>query len=112
MADYKWQEKALARYAKRKIVPIIAACGTGKTRALIKLALAKMLPVIIITPKNIIRDWVKELHEIAGDKIDIWVYDSAKVAKLGNAYYDEFSDWLKPKREELDAMERARKEHT
>lgn len=99
MGDYSWQKKAVARHADDRISAIVAACGTGKTRVGIKLALAKFarrhLPVIIIVPKNLTRQWRDDILEIAGPEQKVWVYDSSEYRKRGAAYERAFVEWLK-----------------
>jgi superfamily II DNA or RNA helicase len=108
MADYNWQQKAVTRFTKARISAIIAACGTGKTRVGIRLALAKMLPVIVIVPKNITNQWRDEILEVAGSDQKIWVYDKRTESKNSEKYAEAFVDWLKPGVDELGAMERAK----
>lgn len=94
MADYAWQVKAVARFAKERIAAIVAACGTGKTRAGIKLAIEKGNPTIIIAPKNICRQWEDDIRTIAGKEQQVWRYDRVEETKKKQAYVDEFSEWI------------------
>jgi hypothetical protein len=111
MGDYKWQTNVVARFTRETISAIIAACGTGKTRAGIKLALAKMLPVIVIVPKNITRQWRDEILEVAGKEQKIWLYDAPTEHRNPEKYYKEFVEWLKPEANELETMEQRRRSH-
>ena len=104
MADYKWQVEAIKRFARERISAIIADCGTGKTRAGIRLALAKCLPVIIITPKNVTDEWVNEIRELVGEDEKVWVYDAPTEHKDPEGYRKRFIEWLRPSQDELDAM--------
>jgi superfamily II DNA or RNA helicase len=110
MADYNWQSKAVVRFTRARISAIIAACGTGKTRVGIKLALDKLLPVVVIVPKNITRQWKDEILEIAGKDQKVWIYDAPTEHKNPAKYADEFLEWLKPMPGEIAAMERAKME--
>jgi len=105
MEDYKWQLGALLRFTKSKIGAIIAACGTGKTRVGIKLGLAKLLPIIIITPKNISRQWRDDILEVAGKDQKVWLYDATTEHKNTEKYAKEFLEWCTPSEEEINAME-------
>ena len=95
MADYNWQIKAITRFAKAKISAIVAACGTGKTRVNIKIAILKNLPVIVIAPKNLCKQWKEEIEAVAGPGQDIWVHDSSKEHRNPTKYYDEFKEFMK-----------------
>ena len=94
MGDYAWQVKAVDRFKSTVIAAIVAACGTGKTRAYIKLALAKNLPTIIIAPKNICRQIESDIHEIAGAGQEVWRYDQVEETKKKDAYLDNYYKWL------------------
>ena len=95
MKDYAWQIAAVLRFAKAAFCTIVAACGTGKTRVGIKLALAKNLPTIVITPKNISRQWRDDILSIAGDKESVWLYDAPTEHKDPDKYAYEFEKWLR-----------------
>jgi superfamily II DNA or RNA helicase len=105
MADYKWQTDAVASFKDEKIAAVIAACGTGKTRVGIKLALAKMLPVVVIVPKNISRQWRDDILEVAGADQKVWLYDASAERRNPAKYFASFVEWLKPSTEELRAMQ-------
>ena len=104
MANYAWQDKAVNRFSPKKIAAIVAACGTGKTRAGVLMGLRKMLPVIIIVPKNITRQWRDNILEIAGPDQKVWVYDAVAEHKDPDAYKKAFLAWLEPEPDELEAM--------
>ena len=95
MGDYTWQVKVVARFFKEVISAVVAACGTGKTRAAIKIALKKNLPVIVIVPKNLTRQWRDDIHEIAGDDQDVWIYDVVEDHKRPDEYRKRFIAWAK-----------------
>lgn len=99
MGDYTWQVKAVARHTDDRISAIVAACGTGKTRTGIRLAVAKFarkhLPVIVIAPKNLVKQWRDDIHEIAGEGEKVWIYDSGEARKHPEKYEAEFLAWLK-----------------
>ena len=96
MADYNWQVKAVARHAKEKISAIVAGCGAGKTRADIRIALAKKLPVIVIAPgETLCRQWKDDILEIAGPDQKVWLYRKKEETKEGPAYLKRFVEWLK-----------------
>lgn len=94
MADYSWQLKCVARFAKTNIAAIIAACGTGKTRAGINLAREKRLPVLVIVPKRLTRQWKDEILKIVSPDEDIWIYDQPTETKEGEAYAKKLWKWL------------------
>lgn len=106
MGDYTWQTKAVARHTDDRISAIVAACGTGKTRTGIKLAVAKFmrrhLPVIVIAPKNLMKQWRDDILEIAGPDEKIWLYYSDEERKDPVRYAERFNAWLK---EEQGRME-------
>lgn len=99
MGDYSWQVKAVARHTDDRISAIVAACGTGKTRTGIRLAVAKFvrrhLPVIVIAPKNLVKQWRDDIHDIAGKDEKVWIYDSGEARKHPEKYEAEFLSWLK-----------------
>lgn len=99
MGDYTWQVKAVERHTNDRISAIVAACGTGKTRTGIRLAVAKFmarhLPVIVIAPKNLVKQWRDDIHEIAGKDEKVWIYSSDDYRKNPERYEAEFTDWLK-----------------
>ena len=94
MGDYTWQVEAVKRFTDKRISAIVAACGTGKTRTYIKLALAKGKPTIIIAPKNICAQVESDIYEIAGSDQQVWRYDQTTETKNREAYKDEFEQWL------------------
>jgi superfamily II DNA or RNA helicase len=108
MADYKWQTQVVPRFIREVISGIVAACGTGKTRAGIRLAIAKRLPVIVIAPKNICRQWRDSILEVAGPDQKIWVYDMVEETKQGDVYQKRFLEWLEMGEDEIEALKRTR----
>ncbi len=109
MADYKWQTNAVVRFGDKIIAAIVAACGTGKTRTGILLALYKRLPVIVITPKNISKQWRDDILEIAGKDQKVWLYNAPTEHKDPEAYKSAFLDWLEPEPGELEVTRMRRK---
>lgn len=96
MQDYNWQIKAVARHAQEKISAIVAGCGTGKTRATIRIAMAKMLPVIVIAPgETLCRQWKDDILEIAGPDQKVWLYRRKDEVKEGVKYYERFLEWIR-----------------
>jgi superfamily II DNA or RNA helicase len=99
MGDYTWQVKAVERHVDDTISAIVAGCGTGKTRTGVKLAVAKFLrrhlPVIVIAPKNLTKQWRDDIHTIAGKDQKVWVYDTDVERKDPEKYAKEFLAWLK-----------------
>ena len=92
---YSWQDKANETFKDAKAFLLEAACGTGKTLAAIKIALAKMLPVIVITPGHTLCDqWKNELIENGVDENDIWVYSKPEETKHEKEYKAAFEGWL------------------
>lgn len=112
MADYQWQEKASNKFWRAAISAIIAACGTGKTRACIRLALRKMLPIIVIVPKNATRVWADEIREIVGPNEKIWIHDVVKETRNTEKYRAEFLAWLQPTKEDTIIAEARKRSFT
>jgi superfamily II DNA or RNA helicase len=95
MKKYKWQESAFMRFARAVYFMLAVDCGCGKTFAAISIALAKMLPVIVIAPGHRLCDqWKNDIKEIAGAQEDVWVYDRSAETKQGEQYQRQFSEWL------------------
>lgn len=91
---YKYQEKAIKEGIESKATLIDAACGTGKSLMASQIAIGKGKPTIIITPKNIVSDFVDELKADGVDEKDIWVYSAEAKRKGGEAYFEAFMKWL------------------
>jgi superfamily II DNA or RNA helicase len=95
MKEYNWQNNAFVQFVRAVFFALVVDCGCGKTFAGIKIALGKMLPVIIITPGHTLcEQWKEEILKIAGPDEDIWVYDRNEERKKGAYYEEEFSKWL------------------
>ena len=98
MADYAWQIKAVARFVSKPFGAIVAACGTGKTRAAINLALAKESEyVLVIAPKRLTEQWAVAIREIAGNGHEVFVYDKtldSKATKKSKAFMAAFEGFL------------------
>jgi superfamily II DNA or RNA helicase len=62
--------------------------------AAILVALQKKLPVIVIAPGNTLcEQWKDEILQISEDE-DVWVYSRTEETKRGDAYREEFEEWL------------------
>lgn len=95
MGDYAWQVKAVVRFVKEAISAVVAACGTGKTRAAIKIAIKKALPVIVIVPGNLTKQWRDDILEIAGPDESVWIYNTVEDHKNPEKYRARFLEWVK-----------------
>jgi superfamily II DNA or RNA helicase len=92
---WKWQIAAVARFGMEKIMSIVADCGTGKTFAAIMIALAKMMPVIVIAPGHMLcEQWRDDIKDVLGDDADVWVYSKPEETKQGEYYKERFEKWL------------------
>jgi superfamily II DNA or RNA helicase len=96
--SYKWQESAVARFARAAYFAIVADCGVGKTLAAIKIALAKRMPVIVITATHrLCEQWKHDILTDAGPDEQVWVYSKPEETKQGARYREAFEAWLKQK---------------
>jgi superfamily II DNA or RNA helicase len=92
---WHWQLAAKARYASKEITSLVVDCGCGKTLAAILIALAKMMPVIVIAPgHNLCEQWKDDIKETLGDDADVWVYSRPEETKQGEYYKERFEQWL------------------
>jgi superfamily II DNA or RNA helicase len=92
---YKWQETALARFARAAYFAIVADCGCGKTLAAIRIALTKKMPVIVIAPGHrLCEQWKNDILQDAGPDEDVWVYSRPEETKQGERYKEAFEKWL------------------
>lgn len=89
---YEYQKGIIERSINRPFTMVNAACGTGKSLIASQTAIGKGKPTLIITPKNIMDDFVDELKADGVPEEDIFVYDAAKSHK--NGYFEDFSRWL------------------
>jgi superfamily II DNA or RNA helicase len=95
MKPYKWQENAIARFAKNAFFCLWVDCGCGKTLAGALIAIKKQLPTIIIAPGHLLCDqWKKELIETGVAEEDIWVYNRNEERKQEEQYAGSFEAWL------------------
>jgi superfamily II DNA or RNA helicase len=95
-APYKWQESAFMRCVRAIYFGIVADCGCGKTLAAIKIAVGKMMPVIVIAPGHRLCDqWKDAIIENAGPDEEIWLYAKPEEAKQGEGYKERFERWLR-----------------
>lgn len=94
---FKYQEHPIELGIKSQAIMIQAACGTGKSLMSIQIALGKGKPTLIITPKNITKDFKAELIADGVPEEDIWLYDAADSHKAG--YMEQFTKWLLEGRE-------------
>ena len=94
---YKYQEQPIETGIKSKNIMIQSACGTGKSLMAIHIALGKGKPTLIITPKNITKDFKAELIADGVPEEDIWLYDSGEASKKN--YFEDFTKWLMEGRE-------------
>jgi superfamily II DNA or RNA helicase len=93
---YNWQRSAVMRCVRAAYFAIVADCGCGKTLAAIKIALGKMLPVIVIAPgRRLCEQWKNDILENAGPDEDVWLYAKPEETKQGEYYKERFEEWLK-----------------
>jgi superfamily II DNA or RNA helicase len=70
-------------------------CGCGKTLAAIRIALAKKLPVIVITATHrLCEQWKNDILKDAGPDEDVWVYSRPEETRRGERYREDFETWL------------------
>jgi superfamily II DNA or RNA helicase len=92
---YNWQNSAVARFVRAVYFSIVADCGVGKTFALILIALAKMMPVIVIAPGHrLCEQWKSDIEDALGEDADVWVYSRPEETKQGEHYREKFEQWL------------------
>jgi superfamily II DNA or RNA helicase len=100
---YKWQDTALARFVRAAYFAIVADCGVGKTLAAIRIAVAKNMPVIVITSTHrLCEQWKNDILQDTGPDEDVWVYDKPTETKQGNSYRAAFEAWLKTRANEKE----------
>ena len=58
---WKHQEYALKKYAGTESFGLLFDCGTGKTATATRIAEEKELPVLIIAPNVLCKQWTEEL---------------------------------------------------
>lgn len=92
---YDWQTSTVARCARAVYFSIVGDCGCGKTLAAIKIALAKMMPVIVIAPtRRLCEQWKEAILEDAGPDEQVWVYSNPQEMAQGETYREDFEKWL------------------
>ena len=89
--NWKHQDIALDRYKDEEYFGLLFDCGTGKTRTAIKIAEEKDMPVLIIAPKNLCKQWKDaiEEHGRGGDAVFVFQNDKKKTKKH-QAAFDSF----------------------
>lgn len=60
---WKHQQYALDKYKDREYFGLLFPTGTGKTSTAIAIAEAKDMPVLIIAPNALCKQWEEELHK-------------------------------------------------
>jgi superfamily II DNA or RNA helicase len=94
MQPYKWQESAIARFARRVFFCLAVDCGCGKTLAAILIALRKRLPVIVIAPRHrLCEQWKRDILDASPGE-EVWVYSKQEETKKGKRYEEEYEAWL------------------
>jgi superfamily II DNA or RNA helicase len=92
---WAWQLAAKTRFAAQEIISLVVDCGCGKTFAAILIALAKMMPTVVIAPTHrLCEQWKEEIEETLGDEADVWVYSQPEETKQGDYYRERFETWL------------------
>ena len=91
---YEWQENAVTRFASAAYGALACACGTGKTLALILIALVKQKPTIVVTPGHSLCDQWRKAIEEEDPRADVWVYSKPEETRGGDAYRGRFEEWL------------------
>lgn len=61
MKLWKHQEYAVKEYAKEESFGLLFPCGTGKTLTATRIAEEKDIPVLIIAPDALCKQWYEEL---------------------------------------------------
>jgi superfamily II DNA or RNA helicase len=86
--NWKHQDIALERYKGSEYFGLLFDCGTGKTRTTIKIAEAKELPVLIIAPNNLCKQWKEaiEEHGRGGDTVFVFQNDKKNTKKHQKAF--------------------------
>lgn len=83
MELWKHQKLALERYAGADGFGLLFDCGLGKTATAARIAEAKGLPVLVIAPDSLCRQWTEELtnkdgeHRITTEDWDVLVCSSS-----------------------------------
>jgi superfamily II DNA or RNA helicase len=95
MKLYKWQESAVARFARAAYFALVVDCGLGKTITAIRIALQKGRPVLVIAPgHSLCAQWREEILKAAGPDEDVWVHSRAEETKGGERHREAFSKWI------------------
>lgn len=92
MNNWEHQEEAIKRFKDKEYFGLLFDCGTGKTRTAIKIAEEKGLPVLVITPKAVMKEWVSALESHCAKEYDCFVYSAEK--KGTKKYKDEFKRFI------------------
>ena len=79
MKDWKHQEVAKKRFRKASFFGLLFDCGTGKTRTAIGIAEMKQLPVLVIAPKNLLKQWRAAIHDTLGKEEDVLVVKASSL---------------------------------
>lgn len=97
--NWKHQDAAISLYKIFSWFALLFDCGTGKTRTFIGIAEAKEdargeeLPVIVICPKNIIRQWRDAIEEHSDHENEVFCYlDTDCHSKGAKARFQEAFD--------------------
>lgn len=91
MKDWKHQEIAKKRFGHASFFGLLFDCGTGKTRTAINIAAEKQLPVLVIAPKNLLKQWRGAIKDTLGQEEDVVVVKaSALKTKKFQRRLDEF----------------------
>lgn len=91
MKNYKHQDIAIERYKDRPFFGLGFDCGTGKTRTGILIADDKELPVLVICPKNLMKQWKEAIEKNSAVENEIFIVDVAKSkSKKAKAAFEDF----------------------
>ena len=100
--NWKHQDLAIALYKAFSWFALLFDCGTGKTRTFIGIAEAKEddlgdeLPVIVIAPKNILKQWKEaiETHSDHENKVFAYLDTNCITKKQKARFAEEFDKFL------------------
>ena len=91
MKDWTHQAVAKKRFSPARFFGLLFDCGTGKTRTAINIAAEKQLPVLVIAPKNLLKQWRSAVIDTLGKEEDVVVVKaSALKTKKFQRRLDEF----------------------
>lgn len=76
--DWKHQEIAFERFKEAPFFGLLFDCGTGKTRTAIRIAEHKDMPVLVIAPKSLLKQWKDAISEHGEKESEVLIVDAQK----------------------------------